>query len=81
MLYFAVRYENQIPRFKAHAMTDGSVEQTYATWFLNILIKWHKQDPVSDNERYRNNAACKFQKNRNPFIDHPQWVSAIWEVQ
>jgi endonuclease I len=81
MLYFAVRYESRIPRFKPHAMTDGSVEQTYSTWFLNILIKWHKQDPVSEHEIFRNNAACEFQKNRNPFIDFPQWVSNIWEVQ
>jgi endonuclease I len=80
MLYFAVRYERQIPRFKDHAMTDGSVEQTYSTWFIKLLIKWHKQDPVSAYERYRNDAACKFQKNRNPFIDNPHWVSNIWEV-
>ncbi|WP_372654204.1 endonuclease [Halobacteriovorax sp.] len=80
MLYFAVRYESDIPRFKDTPMTDGSYEQTYSTWFLNVLLKWHKQDPVSEHERLRNDAACNYQKNRNPFIDHPEWVMAIWEV-
>jgi endonuclease I len=28
--------------------------------------------------RYRNEAACKYQGNRNPFIDHPEYVNAIW---
>ncbi|PIK13559.1 endonuclease [Halobacteriovorax sp. JY17] len=80
MLYFAVRYERQIPGFKDSPMTNGSYEQTYSTWFLQTLMKWHKQDPVSEHERFRNNAACNYQKNRNPFIDHPEWAMAIWEV-
>jgi len=80
MLYFAVRYESQIPRFGYTPMTDGSYEQTYSTWFLKTLLKWHKEDPVSEHERKRNDAACGFQRNRNPFIDHPEWALAIWEV-
>ncbi len=80
MLYFAVRYEKQIPRFKVTPMTDGSYDQTYSTWFLKILLKWHKQDPVSEFERNRNTEACNYQRNRNPFIENPEWVSAIWET-
>ncbi|WP_120404398.1 endonuclease [Halobacteriovorax sp. BALOs_7] len=81
MLYFAVRYESRIPSFRYNDMTDGSRDQTYSTWFLKTLLKWHKQDPVSEHERYRNDQACRYQKNRNPFIDHPEWALAIWEVQ
>lgn len=81
MLYFAVRYESRIPSFERNPMIDGSREQTYSTWFIKTLLKWHKQDPVSEHERYRNDAACNFQKNRNPFIDHPEWALSIWEVQ
>lgn len=81
MLYFAVRYERQIPRFKNNPMTDGSYEQTYSTWFLRLMLRWHKQDPVSEFETRRNNEACVYQHNRNPFIDHPEWASAIWEVK
>lgn len=81
MLYFATRYESYIPRFKKTPMTDGSREQTYSTWFIKVLMRWHKQDPVSAHERFRNDAACKYQKNRNPFVDHPEWALDIWEVQ
>src|SRR5690606_36019237 len=39
------------------------------------------QDPVSPTEIERNNASFVFQKNRNPFIDHPEWVQQIWGTQ
>lgn len=41
---------------------------------LNTLLKWHYEDPVSDTEIYRNNVVYMFQSNRNPFIDHPEYV-------
>ena len=45
-----------------------------------MLIKWHKQDPISVHETNRNNRGYTFQKNRNPFIEHPEWVEMIWKV-
>ena len=41
---------------------------------LSTILKWHYQDPVSDREIYQNNVVYMFQKNRNPFIDHPEYV-------
>lgn len=41
------------------------------------LRKWHEADPVDDQERERANRIEKRQKNRNPFIDHPEYVSRI----
>lgn len=41
---------------------------------LSTILSWHYQDPVSDREIYRNNVVYMFQKNRNPFIDHPEYV-------
>lgn len=41
------------------------------------LRKWHELDPVDDAERERNEEIYKVQKNRNPFIDHPEWVAKI----
>lgn len=77
LLYFAVRYEYQIPSF-SHKMFDGSREQVYKTWFLSMLLRWHKLDPVSAHEKHRNNIGHKFQGNRNPFIDNPEWAYKIW---
>ncbi len=43
----------------------------------NVLRKWHESDPVDDGERARNDYVHTLQKNRNPYIDHPEWVSKI----
>lgn len=45
---------------------------------LSVLLQWHKQDPVSEFEKKRNEVIYKWQGNRNPFIDHPEWVETIW---
>lgn len=44
----------------------------------DVLLKWNTEDPVSDFEIQRNNVVYTYQENRNPFIDHPEFVSAIW---
>ncbi len=45
---------------------------------LDTLLDWNAEDPVDDWERDRNDAVFGFQGNRNPFIDHPEWVCEIW---
>ncbi len=62
--------------------------QFYDDWYIKLLYKWHLQDPVSAKEINRNNvifsqlitdgASTKKQGNRNPFVDHPEYVAAIW---
>ena len=47
---------------------------------LATLIKWHYQDPVSDKEIARNEVVFSYQKNRNPFIDHPEWVNVLYDT-
>lgn len=42
------------------------------------LLSWHQQDPVDDLERRRNTVVYLFQGNRNPFVDHPEWVGAVF---
>lgn len=46
---------------------------------LSLLLKWHKEDPVDDFERNRNQVIYEAQGNRNPFIDKPEYVHLIWE--
>ncbi|MCI5681788.1 MAG: endonuclease, partial [Bacteroidales bacterium] len=43
-----------------------------------LLLKWHREDPVSQKEIDRNNGIQKTQGNRNPFIDYPYIVEYIW---
>ncbi|MCY0968393.1 endonuclease [Chryseobacterium wangxinyae] len=87
LLYFAVRYEGKLGTFNFNNNTnpasdtnplDGTEERSFDPAYLTMLLQWHNQDPVSQKEIDRNNAVYNLQKNRNPFIDNPSWVNAIW---
>ena len=43
-----------------------------------VLRLWNANDPVSEDEKIRNEKAFQIQGNRNPFIDHPSYADAIW---
>lgn len=87
LLYFAVRYEGKLSSFNFYngssvandtSPLDGTEEKAFENWYLALLLQWNAQDSVSQKEIDRNNAVYAIQKNRNPFIDHPEWVNAIW---
>ncbi len=87
LLYYVVRYEGKLNSFNFYngsspandtSPLDGTEEKAYEDWFLALLLQWHNNDPVSQKEIDRNNIVYGIQKNRNPFIDHPEWVNAIW---
>jgi endonuclease I/chitodextrinase len=75
--YFATRYENTVGTY-SYSMFDGSSNKVFTTAFLNTLLAWNAQDPVNAREIARNNAIYARQNNRNPYIDHPEYVQAIW---
>ncbi|WP_166424193.1 endonuclease [Paraglaciecola sp. 20A4] len=81
--YMATRYQNVIGNWQSNstssnAVLDGSSDRVFESWSLNLLKSWHQQDPVSQKELDRNEAAYSHQGNRNPFIDYSQFVSEIW---
>ncbi len=78
LFYVATRYESEIAGWGSTDMLDGTADHVFSDWFLQILMTWNNQDPVSQREIDRNNAVYNWQHNRNPFIDHPEWVDAIW---
>jgi endonuclease I len=45
---------------------------------LSTLLEWHENDPIDEFELNRNNQIYEWQNNRNPFIDHPEYVNRIW---
>lgn len=57
--------------------TGGNAAVAYMG-YLTVLLQWHAEDPVDDRERWRNDSVYGYQLNRNPFIDHPEWVAAIF---
>ena len=57
---------------------DGKAYPGLSSWQLEMLMKWAKNDPVSEKEINRNNAVYDIQENRNPFIDYPGLEEYIW---
>jgi endonuclease I len=43
----------------------------------NVLKQWNELDPPDNFEISRNEMIYSVQGNRNPFIDHPEWVNSI----
>lgn len=79
LFYMAVRYEGDSGEVDLEL--NNSVNNGTAPYHgkMSVLIQWHKQDPVDAREMRRNDIIYKdYQYNRNPFIDHPEWVDAIW---
>lgn len=66
-LYFLLRYPGEINRTAKEYTQDR----------IATLLKWHKDFPVDDYERHRNQAIFERQGNRNPLIDHPKWAAKI----
>ena len=78
--YMATRY-----RTTNFTSGSGSTSFTYSggvanltDYMKNLMLKWHREDPVSEKELKRNNAVYAHQHNRNPFIDYPELVEYIW---
>lgn len=94
--YFATRYEDNMDEFfnsvqntnptaqkyvPCKSMFDGSTNKVFSDTFLNILLTWHRNDPVSNKEITFNNKIYTYQGNRNPYIDHPEFVCQIWSTE
>jgi len=80
--YFVTMYEANIPTWSSNADAlqsfDNNTFPAVKLPYLKLMLKWHNQDPVSQKEIDRNNGTYGYQKNRNPFIDSPQYVNQIW---
>jgi len=57
-----------------------SVGANLLPWAANQYLAWSQADPVSWKERLRNGAVYVIQHNRNPFVDHPEFVAMIWDT-
>jgi len=59
-------------------MVGNNLYPTLNSWSVQLLMRWHREDPVSQKEIDRNNEIYKIQANRNPFIDYPELAEYLW---
>ncbi|MGF9769274.1 endonuclease I family protein [Bacillus albus] len=79
LFYMAVRYEGDNGEIDLELNEKVNNNKDPYMGKLSVLLKWNEQDPVDDLERKRNEVIfTKYQHNRNPFIDHPEWINKIW---
>jgi len=63
------------------AVSAGNTTGTAYMGLLSVLIQWSEQDPPDEREVMRNSIVQSYQGNRNPFVDHPEWVACIFQGQ
>ena len=73
--YMSTRYYGLDSGWQTNAAVKGA---ELNPWALEMLLRWHEDDPVSRKELVRNEAAYLAQGNRNPFVDYPEWAHDIW---
>lgn len=78
--YMITCYEDYAQQWRSDGLNMFNKE-TYPVlqpWAKDMLLKWHRNDPVSTKEINRNEKVYIYQNNRNPFIDFPELVEYLW---
>ena len=78
MFYMAVRYEGgeSTPDLELSDTPNAGANRFGR---LSDLLRWHREDPVDDEERRRNHLVyTDYQYNRNPFVDDPDYVEMVF---
>jgi len=89
LFYMAVRYEGEDGDYVDLELTTDlyqfedsgvAIKNSKLPYYekLDVLLRWHLEDPVDEWEINRNNVIYGYQNNRNPFIDMPELVEKIW---
>ncbi len=78
MFYMATRYDGTEALTLDLEISNTPTAAAGVFAKLTTLLKWAEDDPVSDEERRRNQVTYGLQHNRNPFIDHPEYLALIW---
>lgn len=81
MFYMATRYEGDVGGEPDLELVDYTGTSGPIFGKLSTLIQWNTEDPVDAFERNRNEVVYSYQGNRNPFVDHPEYVNAIYNPE
>ena len=77
-MYVATCYQDYTWVSNGVDMFNSEPYPTLNEYSVELLMRWHRQDPVSAKEMDRNEAVYLVQDNRNPFIDFPLLAEYLW---
>ncbi|CAN5736922.1 hypothetical protein BH11BAC4_BH11BAC4_13860 [soil metagenome] len=86
--YILTRYENDLAGWVTanngtgiEKVVDAAnpVYPSFNLAYLTMMFNWHIADPVDAKEINRNDLIYTQQNNRNPYIDHPEYVALAWQ--
>lgn len=75
--YIVTAYEN-FDSWWTSPMLENNRWPVFNKWSVELLLKWHREDPVSLTEQNRQEKVYQIQGNRNPYIDYPDLIEYIW---
>ena len=86
--YMVTCYKSDVQNWPGCDQLDYATNgyKAFSSWSMQMLMEWHRADPVSAKEIARNEAVYNTlvgkkqfgQGNRNPFVDHPELAEYIW---
>ena len=78
--YMVTCYKSDVSNWPGCDQLDFLDNQykAFSDWSMQMLMEWHRADPVSQKELIRNEGVYEKQGNRNPFVDHPELAEHIW---
>lgn len=76
-LYISTVYQDLAPLWSSPMMQNNTYP-VWTPWAIDLLMQWHRDDPVSVKEILRQEVVFGIQRNRNPFVDYPDLVDYIW---
>ena len=86
--YILTRYQNELINWVTANNGTGiekvvdaanTIYPSFNLPYLKMLYNWHMADPVDAKEIKRNDLIYSQQGNRNPYIDHPEYIFAVWQ--
>ena len=78
LFYMAARYEGTDGEMNLEMIDQVGNYPNPKFGKLSTLLQWNNDFPPTPNERRRNERVFEAQRNRNPFIDNPEYANMIW---
>jgi endonuclease I len=79
VFYMSIRYEGENGEPDLEVVDEVGTYPMPQHGKLSALLEWHKMDPPDQFEKNRNDVIYSWQKNRNPFVDHPEYAEILWD--